>query len=153
MPDGDIWELEGVCGGCAEAGRCRFGVRKYIDGDRVARGEVAFDALATGGPGVVHGGYVALVFDEITGMVSVAHELAPAVTRSLSVSYRKPVPIGEPILLNAKLDRLEDRDLHITAEMRLAANDALLASAEAIYRRIPADHFKRHAAWLAEQQA
>jgi len=125
----------------------------YIDDDRVARGEVTFDALATGGPGVVHGGYTALVFDEITGMVSVAHQLAPAVTRSLTVNYRKPVPVEERILLSARLDRLEGRDLHISAEMRLVAGDALLASAEAIYRRIPADHFSRHAAWLAQQQA
>jgi len=153
MPDGEIWQVRGVCGGCAPLGRCRFGVRKYVDDDRMARGEVTFDALATGGPGVVHGGYTALVFDEITGMVSVAHELAPAVTRSLTVSYRKPVPIGEPILLTARLDCLEGRDLHITAEMRLAAGDALLASAEAIYRRIPADHFRRHAEWLAQQQS
>jgi acyl-coenzyme A thioesterase PaaI-like protein len=153
MPDGDIWQHHGICGGCAPTGRCRFGVHKFIDEDRVARGEVTFDALATGGPGVVHGGYTALVFDEIMGMVSVAHDLAPAVTRSLNVRYRKPVPVEEPILLSAWLDRLEDRDLHIVAEMRLAAGDALLASAEAIYRRIPADHFERHAEWLAQQQA
>lgn len=153
MPDGDIWQIRGVCGGCAEADRCRFGVEKRIDEDRVARGEVTFDALAQGGPGVVHGGYTALVFDEITGMVSVAHDLAPAVTRSLNVCYHKPVPIGQRVLLSARLERLEDRDLHIHAEMRLAAGDALLASAEAIYRRIPADHFRRHAEWLAQQQS
>lgn len=43
MPDGDIWELHGLCGGCLQSGHCRFGVHKYIDDDRVARGEVTFE--------------------------------------------------------------------------------------------------------------
>jgi acyl-coenzyme A thioesterase PaaI-like protein len=151
MPDGDIWAVHGLCGGCAAAGQCRFGVRKYIDADRVARGEVTFDTLATGGPGVVHGGYAALVFDEITGMVPVAHEFGPSVTKSLAVTYRKPIPVQQSIILSARLDRAEGRDLHISAEMRLAAGDALLASAEAIFRQVPASHFSRHAEWLSQQ--
>lgn len=153
MPDGDIWAAQGLCGGCLDSRRCRFGVIKYVDDDRTARGEVTFDSLATGGPGVIHGGYAALVFDEITGLVPVAHDAAPAVTKSLAVQYRKPIPIEQRILLRASLIRIDGRDLHIHAEMTLATGDALLATADAIYRKVPESHFRRHAEWLAEQQA
>jgi acyl-coenzyme A thioesterase PaaI-like protein len=105
-----------------------------------------------GGPGVIHGGWAAMVFDEVCGLVPLAHDLPPAVTRTLTVNYVKPVPIERLLSVQARLVERRGRDLEIQGELRLGHNGTLLATATAIFTEVSTDHFDKHAAWLASQK-
>jgi acyl-coenzyme A thioesterase PaaI-like protein len=53
----------------------------------------------TGPPGFVHGGITAMLADQIVAVTPGAAGLKGAITKSLEVRYRRPVPIGEELAL------------------------------------------------------
>lgn len=61
-----------------------------------------------GAPGLVHGGLLAAAFDEVLGACNWLL-LSPAVTGNLSVDFRKPVPVGQTVLIDARIDAIEGR--------------------------------------------
>lgn len=110
------------------------------------------DESNEGGPDVAHGGWTASVFDEVLGHVPVlAGELA--VTGELTVRYVKPVPIGRPLVARAWTERREGRRWYVAGELLLESTGAVLARGNAIMVVRSGDHFARHQAWLAEQDA
>jgi uncharacterized protein (TIGR00369 family) len=101
--------------------------------DGRATGRVVVGQAHEGPPGLVHGGVVAALFD---------HMLARAVraggrgglTAELTVTYRRPVRLGVPLLLTAKLADADGR--RTTARARLVAEDdpgTTLAEAEGMF--------------------
>ena len=101
--------------------------------DGRATGRVTLGKPHEGPPGVVHGGVVAMLLD---------HMLARAVraggrgglTATLTVTYRRPVRLGVPLLLTAKMADADGR--RTTARARLVARDdpgATLAEAEGLF--------------------
>jgi uncharacterized protein (TIGR00369 family) len=61
-------------------------------------------------PGRVHGGVVSAILDETIGrVIQVEQPVEFGVTIDLSVKYRKPVPIGEPLKVVASLTKLTAR--------------------------------------------
>lgn len=103
-----------------------------------------------GGPEVAHGGWTSAVMDELAG-----HTLTMngefAVTGTLTVTYRRPVPIGWELTGRAWIDRREGRKVFVQATLELEASGALLAQAEAIMIGRPASHFEEHQEWLSKQ--
>ena len=73
-----------------------------------APGEVTADYTVEkqhqGYPGIVHGGIVAAMLDEVTGRVHMGPTSKPRFmfTARLDVRYRKPVPVGKPLRLVGK---------------------------------------------------
>lgn len=56
-----------------------------------------------GYPGIVHGGVIASMLDEVMGRVFMQDEPPRfMVTAELKIRYRKPVPINTPLLLRGK---------------------------------------------------
>lgn len=94
-----------------------------------------------GYPGVVHGGVVASMLDEVTGR---AHwgENNPQfmVTAQLNVRYRKPVPVGQPLRLAGQAGIREGRVARATGQI-FNQDGVLLAEADAVMVDIP-DHMK-----------
>ena len=104
------------------------------DGRFVARGTLglAFE----GPPGYVHGGWVALLFDEALGVANVAGG-HPGMTGRLSIRYRRPTPLQTELRLEAwTVDRQGRR---ITTVGTLHAGDALCAEAEGLFVDIGAE--------------
>lgn len=66
------------------------------DAARRIRGVFRIAPEFQGGPGFVHGGIIATLLDEVMAKVS-RFEKDYAVTASLNIEYRKPVPIGEEL--------------------------------------------------------
>ena len=115
-----------------------FGARVSRD-DADAVLQVTLGAAFEGAPGRAHGGVVATLIDETMGMV-LAIVGAPAYTARLTVNYRAPTPVGEPLEARARLVSRRGRKLVITGELRCASQ--LLADADALFLIVePANFF------------
>ncbi|MGE5263342.1 MAG: PaaI family thioesterase [Acidobacteriota bacterium] len=88
-----------------------------------------------GYPGVMHGGLVTALLDELIGRTAIASDLW-CMTAKLQVRFRKPVPIGEPLRLRGEITKKGGRLLEGRGEMRLQ-DGTLVAEAEGVYLRIP----------------
>ncbi len=91
-----------------------------------------FGAPYEGPPGAVHGGFVALAFDELLGMVS-ALSGEGGLTGKLTIRYRALTPLYEPLRLTGWVDRREGR--RMTARGTIHAGERLTAEAEGLFVR------------------
>jgi uncharacterized protein (TIGR00369 family) len=90
-----------------------------------------------GYPGVVHGGIIASMLDEATGRSVM--ESTPSgftVTSQLSIRYRKPVPVGQPIRVVGRAGPRQGRVSKATGEI-VNQEGTVLAEAEAVMVDIP----------------
>lgn len=94
--------------------------------DDRAEGRVTFPVVYEGPPGVVHGGFLAVFFDCALQQLN-CDMGAAGKTRSLSLRYRRPVPILTELELAAERTVAEGSILS-TAELRL--DGAVMCSAE-----------------------
>ncbi|MBM3660415.1 MAG: PaaI family thioesterase [Actinobacteria bacterium] len=85
-----------IIGDC-NAGRPDVQVH-YEEGE--VRGRANLSKRFTGPPGFAHGGITAMLADQIVALTpGAAGLLRGGITKSLTLRYRKPVPIGEEIAL------------------------------------------------------
>jgi acyl-coenzyme A thioesterase PaaI-like protein len=92
--------------------------------------EHVFDAPWCGPPTAVHGGVIAMVFDELLGCVNVVNELG-GFTGTLTLRYLALTPIGKPIAMRAWIDRSEGRKTWAKGTMH--CGDTLCAEAEGVF--------------------
>lgn len=102
----------------------------------VAPGEVEAATIVSsnyeGYPGVVHGGIIASMLDEVTGRaVMDGSPSGFTVTSQLSIRYRKPVPVGQPLKLFGHSGPRKGRISKATGEI-VAEDGSVLAQAEAV---------------------
>ncbi len=88
-------------------------------------------------PGVMHGGLITAMLDEIIGRTAIASNLW-CMTVKLEVRFKKPVPIGAPLKLKGALTKKTTRLIEGRGEIRLA-DGALAVEAIGTYLRIPGD--------------
>lgn len=100
-----------------------------VDNDR-GEGVVVIGPVFQGGPGLVHGGIVALLVDHAMGCVAVRED-RPAMTAELTLRYRRPTPLGRPLTVSVTLDRVEGRKLHLSATV--SADGQVTVEAQAIF--------------------
>ncbi|MGW7531269.1 hotdog domain-containing protein [Amycolatopsis sp. NPDC054798] len=79
------------------------------------------------------------------------HREARLVTKSLHISYHRPVPVERPLTVTARIDSHAGHRWEVSARMTLAGGTVALASASAELRTRRPDHFARHQAWLAHE--
>jgi acyl-coenzyme A thioesterase PaaI-like protein len=90
-----------------------------------------------GYPGVVHGGIVAAMLDEVTGRVHMGGDPPRFMfTAKLNIRYRKNVPIGQPLRIIGHAGKSKGRMAVATAEI-FGPDDELLAEAEALLINVP----------------
>jgi acyl-coenzyme A thioesterase PaaI-like protein len=90
-----------------------------------------------GYPGVVHGGVVAALLDEVTGRVHMGgNPVRFMFTARLDVRYRKNVPIGQPLRIFGHAGKSKERTAMATAQIYGPDGD-LLAEAEALLVNVP----------------
>lgn len=91
---------------------------------------VTFGAIYEGPPGYVHGGFIALAFDELFGLTN-ARLGQPGMTGTLSVKYRSPTPLHREVQLEAWIERMEGRRVITRGELR--DGEKLCAEAEGLF--------------------
>lgn len=90
-----------------------------------------------GYPGVVHGGVVAAILDELGGRtVMIGNPNRFFMTAKLEIKYRQPVPVGVPLKAVGKLIKLKERLATARAEILSPSGD-VLAEAELVLTDIP----------------
>jgi acyl-coenzyme A thioesterase PaaI-like protein len=99
-----------------------------------------------GAPGLAHGGVLTTAVDEILG--SLNWLLAgPAVTGRLEVDFRRPVPIGSRLYVDAEVVGVKGRKVFTRAVGRLdSAEGPVAVSAAALFIQVPLQHFVDHGA-------
>jgi uncharacterized protein (TIGR00369 family) len=93
-----------------------------------------------GYPGVVHGGIVAAMLDEIGGRTTMAGDPERfMMTAKLEIRYRKPVPTETPLTLVGRLLRDQGRLAMAHSEIRLP-DGSVAAEAEITLAQIPKEY-------------
>lgn len=106
-------------------------IRFDFDGEQMHAAHV-FDAPYNGPPTAVHGGVIALVFDELLGTLGALRDIG-GFTGTLSIRYQSLTPIGKTIRMRAWIDRREGRKCFIKGTMQ--HDDRICAEAEGIFIR------------------
>jgi acyl-CoA synthetase (AMP-forming)/AMP-acid ligase II/acyl-coenzyme A thioesterase PaaI-like protein len=132
VPFIDRGPLVGLCNPLAPP------MRHSQEGD-TAVALVTFGAAYEGGPGLVHGGFVAAAFDQLFGYLGVMRGV-PSLTGTLTVRYRRPTPLHTELRMVAKVVRLDGRKSFLEATCH--AGDELVCDAEALFVAVGAEWFQ-----------
>lgn len=96
-------------------------------------GRVTLGPLYEGHVGVAHGGIIALLLDEVLGTAA-TRRVWPSVTGGLSVRYRRPVPIGVPLVVTAAVVNVDGRRMTMHGSVCTDADpDTVLAEGEGAF--------------------
>ena len=101
-------------------------------------GAAYFDYQYEGPPTCVHGGVIAMVFDELLGATNIAAG-CPGMTGTLTIRYRRPTPLRTPLRLEARCLGQEGRK--ITTWGAIFDGEQLLAEAEGIFIQLVPERF------------
>jgi len=129
-----------------------FGLHIHFedDGENTARAEVIVPDQFNGYPGVVHGGIVATILDEVSGRALLArgHDFTNLfVTLKLEVRYRAPTPTNTPLTAIGAVVKANETRATVHGEIRLP-DGTVTAEADCIVARPPASF---EAQWEAER--
>jgi len=88
-------------------------------------------------PGILHGGIVATILDEISGRSLMGNAVEPRFmfTAKLEIKYRKNVPIGKPLRIVGKAGKSKGRMAQAWAG--IYEEDTLLAEANSLLIDLP----------------
>lgn len=139
-----------MCFVCGRENPCGLKLKFYEDSEgRVVRAEFVVPEAYQGYPGVVHGGVVAAILDEIAGRAVMLHKDHETfmVTLRLTVRYRKPTPVGVPLIAVGWVEQIGGAGAKVAGQIRLP-DGTVTAEGEALLATAP-DEFRE--AWEAER--
>ncbi len=90
---------------------------------------ITFTDVHQGAPGMVHGGWVASVLDQVCGHVVVMSHMR-GFTGKLTVRYRKPTPLHRPLLCTGWIANQVGRT--ITVAFKITHGETMLVEGEAL---------------------
>lgn len=93
-----------------------------------------------GYPGVMHGGIISSLLDEVMGRATIAIAGWTATAR-IEVRFHHPVPLGRPMTLIGEVVRKWSRLIEARGELHLE-DGTLAAEAQGTYLRLPEDKFE-----------
>ena len=94
-----------------------------------------------GYPGVVHGGIITALLDEVIGRVVTSLDIW-AVTAKLELKFRKAVPLGEELTIVGEMIRLRSRSFEARGELRLA-DGTVAVEGYGVYIRLPEEEIEK----------
>jgi len=97
-----------------------------------------------GAPGLAHGGLLAAAFDEALGALNWLLRV-PAVTARLETDFRKPVPVGQILHIDAEIVGQAGRKVYTVAIGRLGGPDGpVVLTSAALFVQVGMEHFRSH---------
>ncbi|MGB9592497.1 MAG: PaaI family thioesterase, partial [Candidatus Kryptoniota bacterium] len=119
----------------------------HLHFEEKAPGEVTADCVLDeryqGYPGIVHGGIVAAMLDEVSGRALMGDAKNPRFmyTAKMNIRYRKHVPVGEPLHLVGKVGKDRGRTAIAYASIT-DQNNNVLAECESLLVDVPPDDYR-----------
>jgi uncharacterized protein (TIGR00369 family) len=120
--------LTNVCFGCG-GGNAR-GMKLTFEQDDAARkiiGRFRLGAEYQGAFGIIHGGVIAVVLDEVMGKVCRFRGVR-AVTAEMNIEYLKPVWVDADLIVEGYEKEMAGRNLHLIGEIKDASGRLLARS-------------------------
>jgi uncharacterized protein (TIGR00369 family) len=113
------------------------------------RSELTVPDAYQGYPGVVHGGIVAAILDEVSGRAVMLHgsDEDMMATLRLTVRYRRPTPTETPLTAVGWVERVGGMGARVAGEIRLS-DGTVTAECECVLGNVP-DEFR--ARWEPEK--
>lgn len=130
------------CFVCGRDNPCGLKMEFYLDDHNEVVAHFALANFYEGYPGMMHGGVIAAILDEVCGRAFTGHEDEFMVTSKLDIRYRKPVPIGQPLVAKAHQVSHNGR-VGIARGEILDQEGNLLAEAEGVYVKIPEEKVRQ----------
>lgn len=99
-----------------------------------------------GYPGVLHGGIVGAIIDEISGRAHMGSDLENPrfmFTAKLEVKYRQNVPVGRPLKIIGKAGKSKSKSAEAWAGIYDAETGELLAEGSTLLINVPEEQFDR----------
>jgi len=111
----------------------------YEDGEASeVRAEFTVPEDYQGYPGVVHGGILAAILDEVSGRAVMLHDSDENLmaTLRLTVRYRRPTPIGTPLTAVGWVEHSGGIGTRVAGEIRLP-DGTVTAECESVLANVP----------------
>lgn len=124
-------EDHGICYVCGTSNPDGIGLIWYSDDKNTIYSEFTLDTSQQGPPGYAHGGASAAILDEAMGVAIWRSGFNVAVV-NLEINYRRPLPLGQPLKLEARFTEREKRRIFATGEIRLP-DGTIAVSGNGIY--------------------
>lgn len=126
------------CFVCGQKNPFGLHLKFYATGPDEVTAEYTVAEQYQGYPGVVHGGIVAAMLDEVTGRSLMGPGEAPRFmfTARLNVCYRKNVPVGQPLRIVGRAGKRRNRSATASGAIYDPQGN-LLAEAEAVLVDVP----------------
>jgi uncharacterized protein (TIGR00369 family) len=121
----------GWCFVCGHENPHSIGITMFVDDDGVLTSEFTLNEAHQGPPGYSHGGASAAVLDEAMGLVVWAAGYKVAAV-NLEINYHKPLPLLQPLTLEAHITQTDERKIFSTGEIKLA-DSTVAVSGRGIY--------------------
>jgi acyl-coenzyme A thioesterase PaaI-like protein len=147
---------ESTCFGCGVKHPRGLHIKSYWDeAGRYVVARFKPDENYSGWPGLVYGGFIAMLIDCHSNWTAMAnhyrHENRPlqsqpkidCVTAELNICYKKPTPMGVELDLRAWVEGEVGRKTTVICEIR--ANDVLTVTARSVFARVDTAALKRQA--------
>lgn len=125
------------CFVCGVSNPIGLNLRFYMTGPGEVTTEYTVPEDYEGYPGVVHGGIVAAMLDEVCGRAHMVGDPPRFMyTARLEVRYRKNVPIKQPLRVVGRINKSKSRSATSKGEI-YGPDDTILAEAEALLIDLP----------------
>jgi len=121
----------GWCFVCGKANPHSMGLSWWVEDTGILRSSFELNEAQQGPPGHAHGGASAAILDEAMGLVVwvAGHKVAAV---NLEINYHKPLPLHEPLTLEARVTQTDERKIFSTGEIRLE-DGSIAVSGRGIY--------------------
>lgn len=124
-----------MCFVCGRENPIGLHMHFFVDDHNCVHAEFIPQEEHQGFPGVMHGGLITTMLDELIGRTAIAMNLW-CMTVKLDVRFKKPVPIGEPLKLKGEIIKPSSRLIEGRGEIRLS-DGSLAVQAHGTYLKIP----------------
>ena len=128
-------DFEHWCFGCGRQNPSGLHLDFDVAADR-ATARYTGTQLYQGYDGALHGGIVTALLDETMGW-AIFHQGIWGVTARITVTFRRPVPLGEELVLSGTVTKDRGRAIETSGTLARASDGEILAEAEAMFLRMP----------------
>lgn len=134
----------GQCFGCGGDQPHGLHVQARAGEDVSVTAEFTVRPAHQGAPGLAHGGVLTTALDETLGALNWMLRTI-AVTGRLETDFRRPVPVGTTLYLEARVTAVAGRKIYAAATGRTGGFDGPVAvRADALFIEVKVEHFVEH---------